>query len=132
MHRTYCVYIMASASGTLYIGSTSDIVKRAWEHKTGALDGFSKRYGCTRLVYYERFDDPRDMVNRERELKRWTRARKVALIEAENPRWQDLAETWGCPMALPNESMADVDARLVRQGSPVETAGRKGGGGRGR
>jgi hypothetical protein len=85
-----------------------------WQHKNGILEGFTKKYGCTRLVYYEQYDDPRDSVERERKLKGWTRARKVELIESVNPRWQDLAENWGVPTALPGESIADIEQRLQR------------------
>jgi putative endonuclease len=85
-----------------------------WEHKNGVLEGFTKKYSCTRLVYYERYDDSRDSVERERRLKGWTRARKLALIESVNPRWQDLAQNWGSPMVLPGESIAEVEERLKR------------------
>src|SRR5439155_22983937 len=91
----YWVYIMASLSGTLYIGSTSDLSLRVWQHKNGVFEGFSKEYGCTRLVYYERYDGPHLSTRRERQLKGWRRSKKIALIERVNPHWQDLAASWG-------------------------------------
>lgn len=125
-HESYWVYIVTSRSGTLYIGSTSNLMRRIWEHKNGILEGFTKQYGCTRLVYYEKHDDPRHSTNRERQLKGWTRARKVALIESVNPRWQDFAENWELPMALPSEPIAEIEARLsriTRLGLPNEESG---------
>jgi putative endonuclease len=110
--KSYWVYIMSSVSGTLYIGSTDDIFRRVWQHKNGFFDGFGKEYCCTRLVYYERYTTEPLKFARERQLKGWRRAKKIALIEKMNPRWQDLAETWGLPMALPGESIANVEARL--------------------
>ncbi len=108
----YCVYIMASPSGTLYIGSTCDLQRRVWQHKEGLIAGFTKKYGCTRLVYFERHAEPIDAVTRERRLEGWTRAKKVALIESQNPRWQDLARNWGRPMALPGEAIRDAERQL--------------------
>jgi putative endonuclease len=90
------VYIMASGrNGTLYVGVTSELDRRVASHKTGALDGFSKRYGCTRLVWYEPHADMRAAIQREKSLKRWLRKWKLALIEDLNPDWRDLSEAWG-------------------------------------
>jgi len=86
----YFVYIVCSNSGTLYIGMTNSIYRRALEHKRGEIEGFAAKYGCTRLVYYESFDDVGNAIDREKQLKGWRRERKIALIEAMNPRWQDL------------------------------------------
>ena len=89
------VYMLASrGAGTLYVGVTSDLRTRVWQHKTGVFDGFTKRYRVNRLVYFEEFHRLRNAINRERELKGWLRKRKVALIEAENPAWVDLAGGW--------------------------------------
>ena len=89
----YYVYIMASQrNGTLYVGMTSDLVKRVYEHRNGVVPGFTKRYGVKNLVYFEETSDPRVAAQRERNLKRWNRAWKVALIEEHNPDWQDLAD----------------------------------------
>ena len=120
MRYEFWVYIMASLSGTLYIGMTNSIERRAWEHKNGTIEGFSKKYGCNRLVFFEKYGDVRTAINREKELKGWTRKKKIALIESDNPRWEDLAASWGRPMALPSETMKDVDDRLARMWNPVE------------
>jgi putative endonuclease len=100
----FWVYIMASLSGTLYIGITNYIEKRVNDHKEGLVNGFSKRYRCTRLVYYESFDDVRTAISREKQLKGWRREKKIALIEKSNPRWQDFSENWGKRMMFPSES----------------------------
>jgi len=89
------VYILANrGTGTLYIGVTTDLRTRLWQHKTGLLDGFTKRYRVNRLVYFEEFHGLRHAIDRERALKGWVRRRKVALIEATNPTWTDLAAGW--------------------------------------
>ena len=87
------VYILASdRNGTLYIGVTSDLPRRVFEHKNGLLDGFSKKYGVTRLVYMEEHSRIDEAITREKQLKRWNRAWKIDLIENSNPGWQDLTE----------------------------------------
>jgi putative endonuclease len=87
------VYIMASRrNGTLYTGVTSDLVKRVWQHKEGLGDGFSKRYGCKLLVWFELADSMDAAITREKQLKGGSRAKKLALIEAMNPDWEDLFE----------------------------------------
>jgi len=101
----YFVYIMSSRSGTLYIGMTNSIYRRALQHKSGEIEGFASRYGCNRLVFYESFDDVHRAIGREKELKGWLRIKKIALIESKNPRWADLAETWGSQMLFAGESM---------------------------
>ena len=89
------VYMMASArNGTLYTGVTSTLWTRVWQHKQGEFDGFSKTYGCTRLVWYETHSSMLEAIQREKRVKRWRRAWKLALIEAENPQWRDLSEGW--------------------------------------
>lgn len=85
---------MASVSGVLYIGSTSNLFKRVWQHRVDWFHGFSGRYRVDRLVYFEEHPSPLAMVTRERQLKGWVRRRKVDLIEAQNPGWRDLAEGW--------------------------------------
>jgi putative endonuclease len=85
------VYIITNRpNGTLYVGVTSDIARRIWEHRQGVAEGFSKRYGLKRLVYAERFDDIREAIRREKAVKCWPRAWKVRLILADNPDWTDL------------------------------------------
>jgi len=99
----YFVYVMCSNSGTLYIGMTNSVYRRALEHRQGEIEGFAEKYHCTRLVYYEGFDDVRKAIDREKQLKGWVRRKKIALIESKNPRWEDLAEKWGAQMAFAGE-----------------------------
>ena len=92
MSKTYFVYIMASRrNGTLYIGVTNDLARRSLEHREGMASGFTKRYGVKTLVYYETFANIDDAIHRETRLKKFTRQRKLDLIESVNPRWNDLA-----------------------------------------
>ena len=87
----YCVYILASKrNGTLYVGVTSDPVKRIWEHKNDVVDGFTKKYGIHLLVYYELTPDVNSAIKREKQLKKWRRKWKLELIEKMNPNWNDL------------------------------------------
>jgi putative endonuclease len=88
---SYYVYIMSSKSGVLYIGATNDLDRRVSEHQQGLIEGFTKKYRVTRLIYVERFDRPAEMVARERQLKGWTRSRKLALIHRQNPEMVDYA-----------------------------------------
>ena len=94
----YYVYIMASRSRTLYIGFTSDLFVRVRQHKDDVYDGFSKQYQCHRLVYYESCDDVHRAIGREKQMKRWSRAKKIAQILRQNPGWADLSESWGKPL----------------------------------
>ena len=90
----YYVYIMASRPhGTLYIGMTNDLVRRVYEHKEGLADGFTKRYGAKTLVYFEIHEPAEQAIRREKTLKRWLRDWKVALIEKDNPHWDDLYQS---------------------------------------
>lgn len=92
MPNTYVVYILASLSRRLYTGVTSDLLRRLVEHRTHVLpDSFTARYKITRLVYYEATEKPWSAIAREKEIKRWDRARRVALIESMNRDWRDLA-----------------------------------------
>ncbi len=91
----YYVYIMASHSGTLYIGVTNNIINRSLEHKQGKVKGFTQKYKCNRLVYYETFSDINLAIKREKELKGWLRKKKQELIKTQNPHWQDLSLAWG-------------------------------------
>ncbi len=87
----YFVYIMASGlRGTLYIGVTNDLVRRAYEHREGLINGFSKRYDVKSLVHFELFDDVEAAIRREKRLKHWNRQWKIDLIERLNPEWDDL------------------------------------------
>ena len=94
----YYVYIMASRSLTLYIGITSAIEVRVLQHKNDTFDGFSKRYQCHRLVHVEHFQDIQLAIAREKQLKHWSRVKKIALIKQDNPAWYDLSEDWGKPV----------------------------------
>ena len=86
-----CVYILASGRhGTLYIGVTSDLVQRVYEHKQDLVEGFTERYSVHALVYYELFEDMLEAIAREKQLKKWHRVWKVELIERMNPEWRDL------------------------------------------
>jgi putative endonuclease len=94
LDRHPAVYILASKrNGTLYIGVTSDLVKRIWEHKNDFVAGFTKRYGIHTLVWYELHESMQSAIEREKKLKEWKRAWKLELIEKENPDWQDLYTT---------------------------------------
>ena len=91
MEKEFYVYILASGrNGTLYIGVTSDLVRRVWEHKNKVVEGFTKKYGVDRLVYYEVHAGGHQAVSREKRMKKWNRAWKIELIEGMNPRWRDL------------------------------------------
>ena len=88
------VYIMASQrNGTLYIGVTSDLPGRVWQHKEGTADGFTKKYGCKLLVWFEGFGDIEFAIKRKKQMKEWQRAWKLRVIEVANPDWNDLYES---------------------------------------
>ena len=101
----YFIYIVCSRSGTFYIGMTNSLYRRALEHKRGDIEGFAGKYHCNRLVYYESYDDVHRAIGREKQLKGWTRAKKIALIESRNPRWEDFAEKWGAQLLFAGESI---------------------------
>jgi putative endonuclease len=89
--KSYWVYILASGRiGTLYIGITSDLVRRVYQHRAKLTRGFTARYGVIRLVHFEQFDDPENAIRREKRLKKWKRSWKIDLIEKHNPQWDDL------------------------------------------
>jgi putative endonuclease len=88
----FFVYILASLSGTLYVGLTDDLRRRVQEHKLDLVDGFTKKYNVNRLMYYEIFRDPKIAENRERQIKKWRREKKIALFAKTNPRWEDLSK----------------------------------------
>ena len=91
-----CVYILASKpNGTLYIGVTSNLTQRVWQHKNDLVEGFTKRYGVHGLVWYEVHESMESAIAREKMLKRWKRARKIELIDKDNPTWSDLYNTLG-------------------------------------
>jgi putative endonuclease len=90
----YYVYIITNRSWTLYTGVTNDLARRVWEHKHKSTKSFTSRYRMGKLVYYEAFRDIRDAIAREKQIKGWTRARKMVLIKAANPAGRDLSEGW--------------------------------------
>jgi putative endonuclease len=99
----YYVYILSSHSGTLYIGVTNNIVRRIAEHKAKINKGFTSKYNCNRLMYYERFDDVGEAIDREKELKCWKRYEKEELIRTRNRMWFDLSARWHLPEVQPYE-----------------------------
>ena len=92
-NKTYYVYIMASKrNGTLYVGVTNDLIRHVYEHKTNGVEGFTEKYRVHKLVYWEQSDSVESALQREKQLKRWNRQWKIALIEKENSNWQDMYE----------------------------------------
>ncbi len=94
----YYAYIVASRSLNFYVGVTSGIEVRVAQHKAGVFEGYSKQYNCNRLVWFERFVDVHAAIAREKQLKGWSRVKKITLIRRENPTWLDLSESWGKPI----------------------------------
>ena len=94
MPRSYYVYVMASISRVLYVGMTNDLRRRVWEHKLGQTPGFTKRYNVNRLVYFVATNDVRVAIEREKQIKGWSRSKKIKLIEEGNPDWKDLSQDW--------------------------------------
>ena len=92
--KSYYVYIMTNKSRTLYTGVTNHLERRVWEHKNKVIPGFTSRYKITQLVYYEEGNDINVAIAREKQIKGWLRAKKIALIELINPEWRDLSEDW--------------------------------------
>jgi putative endonuclease len=92
--KTYFVYIITNRSKTLYTGVTNNLVRRVREHKTGAGSGFAAKYKLDCVVYFERFQDIRNAIEREKRIKGWLRIKKVALIVSVNPAWRDLSQEW--------------------------------------
>jgi len=92
--KQYYVYILASRSRVLYIGLTNDLERRVFEHQRKLVTGFTSKYNVSRLVYFELFEQVRDAIAREKQLKGWRRERKIALIESANRQWGDLSEGW--------------------------------------
>jgi putative endonuclease len=91
MEKSFYVYLLASGkNGTLYVGVTSDLIKRAYRHKNKLIPGVASRYGVDRLVWFEVYDDPQNAIAREKDIKKWRRAWKIRLIEESKPDWRDL------------------------------------------
>lgn len=104
--RCYYTYIVASRTHVLYIGVTGNIEVRVTQHREKHFSGFTADYNCNRLVFYERFAHPDSAIAREKQLKGWSRSKKIALIERMNPTWVDLSEAWGKPIAPYQEQTA--------------------------
>jgi putative endonuclease len=103
---------MASRSLNLYTGVTNNIYQRAMQHKGGEIDGFTRKFNINRLVYYEVFQQVGNAIVREKQIKAWTRAKRLGLIKSMNPAWQDLAEGWGQRVELQIPRVARDDKRL--------------------
>jgi putative endonuclease len=115
--KTYWVYIMANTKrGVMYVGVTSELQQRVSQHRDGAFEGFTKRYGCKRLVWLEGFSEPHLAIAREKHLKRWRREWKFDLIEAENPAWRDL---WEDLIGVPPESIDHMLEPLAIPDKPL-------------
>jgi putative endonuclease len=115
--KTHCysVSIVASKSRVIYIGMTNDLSRRVYEHKNDLTEGFSKQYRCHRLVYYESSDDVNKAIDREKQLKRWSRKKKIWLIERRNLTWEDLAAEWFTRhMHEPEKQVPPLASRLLR------------------
>jgi putative endonuclease len=108
-HR-YFVYIVSSKSRRIYTGVTNDIFRRVMQHKRGEIEGFTCHYKINRLVYYEEFQYVGNAIHREKVIKGWLRMKKIALIQRDNPTWDDLAEQWGKPWAPLTPSSAPPKA----------------------
>jgi putative endonuclease len=92
--KQYYVYIMTNRSKTFYTGVTNNVIRRVYEHKNKMIDGFTKKYNLTNLVYFEETGDILSAITREKQIKGWLRKKKIVLIESVNPEWEDLSERW--------------------------------------
>ncbi len=119
--RYYCVYIMGSLSGTLYIGFSGNLHKRIFQHKFHHFEGFTAKYEVTRLLYWESYDDVHKALARETQLKGWSRAKKIALIVRQNPHRVDLAAEWYPWMSLLKVGMLRLrsEARFALLTAPL-------------
>jgi putative endonuclease len=90
--KDYYVYIMTNNSKTLYTGISNNLIRRVYEHKNKVVEGFTKKYNITKLVYLELFNNPDDAIRREKQIKGWIRKKKIDLIESMNPDWKDLSD----------------------------------------
>ena len=117
MEKQPCVYMLASRPyGTLYIGVTSNLIGRLWQHRSGEVKGFTSRYGVQRLVGFELFGEMMAATAREKQLKRWTRKKKLRLIESMNPDLWDLAEGWAPPPCHPEGAQRPRDLASRQRG----------------
>lgn len=93
MEKTYFVYILRNHSGNFYIGITSNLMKRIWEHKNKFIDGYTRKYNINKLIYYELYNDPITAIDREKQLKNWNRRKKINLITKANPKFEEIIMT---------------------------------------
>src|SRR5579863_1070926 len=98
--RRYFIYLMSNPSRTLYTGMTNSLRRRVREHKLKLTPGFAANYNITRLVYFESFEDVRNAIEREKQIKAWTREKRLALVESTNPKWEDLSREWDSPQTF--------------------------------
>ncbi len=94
MKKGYTYILASKRNGTLYTGVTSDLTKRIWQHKNSVIDGFTAKYKVNILVYYEIYDEIINAIQREKQIKGWSRKKKLQLIEEKNPKWEDLSAEW--------------------------------------
>ncbi len=104
--HVYHVYILASKSRVLYTGVTNDLQRRVVEHKLQRVPGFTQRYNVTELMYFEAYRDVRDAIAREKQVKAWSRAKRITLIESMNPHWRDLSADWHAATRLNSTALA--------------------------
>ncbi len=113
MDKVFYVYILASSrNGTLYIGVTSQVVQRVWQHKQGLAEGFTKQYGLKTLVWYEQHDTAESAITREKQIKKWERKWKIGLIETENPYWKKMLAESGLPI-ISADTMEEAAKKVV-------------------
>lgn len=98
--KHYYVYIVANRFRTIYAGMTNNLERRIYEHKHKLIQGFTSKYDCNQLVYYEETNSVHVAIAREKEIKKWRRSLKIALIESKNPTWQDLSQAWHLPDSI--------------------------------
>jgi len=110
----YYVYIMTNKSRTLYTGITNNLERRVYEHKNKLIEGFTKKYNITKLVYYEISNDVEAAIAREKQIKGWLRRKKIALIESVNPQWKDLSEGWFRDVTLNPERSEGEGSQISR------------------
>ncbi|MBV8450756.1 MAG: GIY-YIG nuclease family protein [Deltaproteobacteria bacterium] len=122
--RSFYVYILGSRSGVLYIGITSDLERRTYEHQHGVVDGFTQRYEVKRLLYFEEFSDPLSAIAREKQLKRWNRSKKLTLIRSLNPMFKDLSKAWENETSVQTPEISGCAPKTGRDPSTPAASGR--------
>ena len=123
MVSKYYVYIMSSYRGTLYTGVTNDLNRRAYEHRHKLVPGFTKKYNVSRLVYWQATESLESAKVKEKQIKGWRRSKKVELIEAENPDWMDLADSWDEGAPPPQALRPDAESGLRETSGETRTRG---------